>query len=144
MTGWASAGLVLLAVVVAGCGSAASAANGTTQMKMRRNGNFVLYVSNQSFAKPHVDITIRIDGKIAVTDQFAVGDEHNWTEYRFELAPGIHHLTAVSPDGHARFAGTFRLKKSLHGVVNYWYAPGNPGGGRKLTFTHTTDKIAFA
>ena len=113
-------------------------------MKTQPGGNFVLYVSDQSFATSQVDITIRIDGRVAVIDQFAVGNEHNWKRYRFELDPGMHRLTAVSHDGRARLVGTFRVKKTLNGVVDYVYSPGNPGGDRKLTFTHTPDQIAFA
>jgi len=104
----------------------------------------VLYVSDQSFALGRVDITIRIDGKIAVSDTFDVGNEHNWRRYRFTIGPGVHHLTAQSHAGHARIAATFRTGKTVNAVVDYWYSPGNPGGERKLTFTHTPGQIAFA
>ena len=139
---WAVLMLVLLPI--AACGSDARSAPSDTQLQTRSEGNFVLYVSDQSFALDHVDITIRIDGRVAVRDEFAVGNEHNWRQYRFQLDPGVHHLTAFSRDGRARLASTFRVKEKLNGVVDYWYSPGNPGGGRKLTFTHTPNQIAFA
>jgi hypothetical protein len=56
----------------------------------------------------------------------------------------MHHLKAISRDGRARITSAFRAKETLNGVVDYWYSPGNAGGGRKLTFTHTPNHIAFA
>lgn len=119
---WAA--LALLVVLVAGCGSTANSAPSRTELKATPAGNFVLYVSDQSFALPQVDITIRIDGKLAVSDRFAVGNEHNWKQYQFALDPGMHHLTALSRDGRARITSTFRVKEELNGVVDYWYSPG--------------------
>jgi hypothetical protein len=137
--------ILALAGLLAGCGSreGGSSAAGTA-LKTASDGNFVLYVSDQSFALGQVDITVRIDGRVAVSDEFAVGNEHNWKQYRFTLGLGVHHLTAVTHQGHARFAGIFRIDKTPNGVVDYWYSPGNPGGERKLTFTHTPNQIAFA
>ena len=139
---WAAS---LLAVVVGmGCGSGAPAAGLSTQVTTQARGNFVLYVSDQSFALDRVDITIRIDGRVAVADEFTVGNEHNWHEYRFRLPPGLHRLSAVSRDGRARLEGSFRIKDRLYGVVDYWYSPGNPGGERKLTFQHSSARFSFA
>ena len=137
--------VLVLAGLLAGCGSqeGGSSAAGTA-LQTPSDGNFVLYVSDQSFALGQVDITVRIDGKVAVNDEFAVGNEHNWKQYRFTLGPGVHHLTAVTHQGHARIAGIFRIDKTLNGVVDYWYSPGDPGGQRTLTFTHTPNQIAFA
>ena len=136
--------LVVTFVLVAGCGSGTSFAPKGTQIEASPSGNFVLYVSDQSFELGHVDITIRIDGKVAVSDRFAVGNEHNWRQYRFQLDPGVHRITAVSHRGRAQLASTFRMKEKLNGVVDYWYSPGNPGGRRQLTFEHTPNQIAFA
>jgi hypothetical protein len=101
-------------------------------------------VSDQSFALGQVDITVRIDGKVAVSDEFAVGNEHNWRQYRFQVGAGIHRLVAVSRIGRARVVGTFRIHRTLYGVVDYWYSPGNPGGERRLTFHHSSQPLAFA
>ena len=119
--------LVFALVVVAGCGSGTAFTPSSTQLKAGATGNFVLYVSDQSFKLDHVDITIRIDGKVAVSDQFAVGNEHNWKQYRFQLDPGLHHITAISHRGQAQVVGTFRMKQKLNGAVDYRYSPGNSG-----------------
>jgi hypothetical protein len=137
--------VVVVAGLLAGCGShEGGSSSARPALKTTSRGNFVLYVSDQSFALGQVDITVRIDGKVAVSDEFAVGNEHDWKQYRFALGRGVHHLTAVTHQGHARIAGIFRIDKTLNGVVDYWYASGNPGGERKLTFTHTPNQIAFA
>ena len=138
---------MMVAMVAPGCGSTATTPPGSTNetsLKPTPDGNFVLYVSDQSFKLPTVDITIRIDGKVAVSDDFAVGNEHNWIKYRFALGRGMHHLAAITHAGHARVEGRFRIDGKLNGVVNYWYSPGNPGGERKMTFDHTTHEIGFA
>jgi hypothetical protein len=137
--------IVVLGGLVAGCGSKQGGSPAAASaLKATSDGNFVLYVSDQSFALGQVDITVRIDGKVAVSDEFDVGNESNWSQYRFTLGRGVHHLTAITHQGHARIAGTFRIDKTLNGVVSYWYSPGNPGGERKLTFTYTPNQIAFA
>ena len=135
---------MLALVLVAGCGSGTAFTPRSTQLATSPTGTFVLYVSDQSFETDHVDITIRIDGKVAVSDQFAVGNEHNWQQCRFQLPLGVHRLTAISQHGHARLASTFRMGRNLNGVVDYWYSPGNPGGQRKRTFSHTANQTAFA
>ena len=77
-------------------GESGSSALVAAALRTTSDGNFVLYVSDQSFALGQVDITVRIDGKVAVSDEFEVGNEHNWKQYRFRLGRGLHHLTAVS------------------------------------------------
>jgi hypothetical protein len=74
---------LVLAGLLAGCGSheGGSSAAGTA-LKTASDGNFVLYVSDQSFALGQVDITVRIDGRVAVSDEFAVGNEHKRKQYR--------------------------------------------------------------
>ncbi len=129
-----------------GCGHGGEVADHArpVQLETRPGGDFVLYVSDQSFALSPVDITVRVDGKVAVSDEFAVGNEHNWRRYRFQIGAGVHRLTAVSDSGRARFVGSVRMRRTLYGVVDYWYSPGNPGGERKLTFHHSVAPIAFA
>lgn len=96
------------------------------------NGNFVLYVSNQSFARTPVDITVSIDGQKAVSADFDVGNQHRWVEHTFRLAPGKHKLIAVSKKGSAQIETEFEAKDKHWAVVSYWY---NPKQGEKKQFT---------
>jgi hypothetical protein len=141
--------LLCIAVVLAGCNSGTHASTvdphlAQTETPTKTTGNFVLYVSDQSFKLDEVDITIRVDGKVAVSDLFAVGNQHNWKQYRFQLDPGAHRLTAASRIGNARVARTFRVEQKLYGVVDYWYSPGNPGGERRLTYRQSREPLSFA
>lgn len=63
-------------------------------------GEVLLWVSNQSFQDDTVSVTITVDGRQAVADEFEVEDQHNWVGfYLGALAPGEHHLAARSDTG---------------------------------------------
>jgi hypothetical protein len=78
-------------------------------------GNFVLYVSNQSFDIPIVDIEISIDGKPVLKDYFDVEDQHNWIKYKFRLSDGIHNISAVS---HIKSKASFNIELNI--INNKW------------------------
>ena len=59
-------------------------------------GNFRLYVSNQSFDRPTVDIAVFIDGVRIAAREFEVKGQHNWIEFGAELTAGEHKLRAIS------------------------------------------------
>lgn len=84
-------------------------------------GNFVLYVSNQSFEIDPVDIVIEIDGEQIIDGDFDVGNQHNWKRYVLRLSPGRHTLTARSTDGDATLNESFVASDRRWAVLNYWY-----------------------
>jgi len=96
--------------------------------------NFILYISNQSFAVNPVDITVHIDGKKVVEGDFDVNGggpaQHKWVEHQFRLAPGKHTLTVSSKKGKASLKETFVLEGKRWGAVSYWYHPQVTGGRR--------------
>lgn len=101
-------------------------------LPQNENGNFVLYVSNQSFAQTPVDITIHIDGKKAISSEFDVRNQHNWIKHSFKLTPGTHNLVAVSDKGDARIEKSFEIKDEKHwAVIDYWYYPIQHEHGKK-------------
>ena len=106
-----------------------------------KNGNFVLYVSNQSFDVSPVDILIHIDGKEAVSSDFAVGNQHNWVQHTFQLAPGKHQLVAVSQKGKARVEREFEIVDKHWAVVDYWYP--DPDGKAQIAFIIHDRPIGF-
>jgi hypothetical protein len=95
-------------------------------------GNFILYVSNQSFAVNPVDIKIYIDGKIAIDEKFDLTGkrvaQHNWKQFRFKLKPGRHYLKAASDKGKAALEKEFEIKNKHWAVVDYWNYPKVTGG----------------
>jgi hypothetical protein len=96
------------------------------------NGNFVLYVSNQSFDINPVDVTIYIDGQRAIQSQFDVKGnrtpQHNWIQHTFRLPAGKHVLKAVSKNGDATLESEFEIKDRHWAAIDYWYYPKVTGG----------------
>jgi hypothetical protein len=134
---------LLMALAVAGCGESDEPLDPTEQVLTQdSNGNFVLWVSNQSFDIPSVKIKITIDGKTAVSSIFEVKNQHNWIKHTFQLAPGKHILIASSVEGEVAIESEFEVQDRLWGVVNYWYyATG--GGNKHLEFRTQDSPILF-
>ena len=82
---------VLLLFVLVGCIEPGAETVAGNILSQDTSTNFVLYVSNQSFALTPVDITITIDEKQVIPSEFEVGEgerrQHNWIMHGFELTP---------------------------------------------------------
>ena len=93
----------------------------------REDGNFTLYVSNQSLALTPVDVTILIDGKRAVSGNFDVGRgenaQHRRIKHVLALTPGKHQLKILSKKGAATLEKEIEIKGKHWAVVDYWYYP---------------------
>ena len=79
-----------------------------------------LYVSNQSFAIDPVDIQIRIDGELLVSDTFEVLNQHNWIRYDLELTVGEHVINATALDGEVELHETFQVAAETWSLVEFW------------------------
>jgi hypothetical protein len=138
--------VVLGLVALAGCGSATqeppAVAEGPPPLEQAKEGNFTLYVSNQSFERATVDIRVLIDGRAAVEDAFAVENQHNWVEYRFALDDGRHSLRAESVRGEAVLDMDFAVKGQRWAVVDYWCC--SDATEPKFTFLVRRQPIGFA
>ena len=86
-------------------------------------GNFTLSVSNQSSAIPEVDISVEIDGCLAVSDSFSIGSGHNVVNYRFSLSRGNHTLTASTTKGQAQHEAKFEIEDRHWATITYWFHP---------------------
>ena len=109
---------IMLGVVCSGRADEGVTNAQETVLAQTTNGNFVLYVSNQSFDLSPVDITVSIDGKKAVSADFVVGTAHSWVAHRFQLTPGVHKITATSEKG------AIQLEKEIEITHNHWAAIG--------------------
>lgn len=110
------------------------------------NGNFVLYVSNQSFARPQVDVVVEVDGQRVISEDFEVGDQHNWKRFVLRLPPGRHTLVARSEQGGATLRRSFVMSGKRWAALDYWYDDGAGGAEepQRFTFIVRTKPIAFA
>lgn len=105
------------------------------------NGNFVLYVSNQSFDLSPVDITVFIDGKKAVSSDFVVGTSHNWVSHRFQLSPGMHKITASSEKGSVQLDREIEIKDKHWAVINFIFS--EKSGKKQFFFRIQATPLAF-
>jgi hypothetical protein len=135
----------VLALAACGGGSEDSAPviEGPPPLEQAEDGNFTLYVSNQSFARGEVDITVWINGFVAVDGDFEVGNQHNWSEYRFNLADGPHTIRAETTRGEAVLEKTFRVEGKRWAVFDYWCCD-SAQDEPKFTFMVSKEPIGFA
>jgi hypothetical protein len=111
--------LASLCVVLAACSGP-----GPQQLVAEEEANFVLHVSNQGPGLKLANITVRIDGRLAVEEPFDVGEgedfQHNWNSYCFRLEPGKHVLTAESGWERTTHERTFELAAKRWAVLSLW------------------------
>jgi len=91
------------------------------------NGNFILFVSNQSSYMDPVDIKIFIDGKLAVKKDFFCKDGHNWIKFEFQLKEGNHVMFVSSSKGDIKKDTLFVLPATPYSVVDFWHYPKSTG-----------------
>ena len=137
--------LALGTIALAACGGGPDAvppiAEGPPPLQPAKNGNLILYVSNQSFDRSTVDIRVLIDDRPAVDDDFAVLNQHNWVDFRFSLDDGQHVIYVESLDGQAILEERFEVKGNRWAVVDYLCCsdPSEP----KFTFMISPEPLAF-
>lgn len=112
--------LVASLVLLAGC---ATDDTGTHQQHLPRpaNPSFTLFVSNQSFDLPTVDVEVRLDGRLAVTGDFHVEGQHTWVPFEFDVGPGNHEIAIKSATGDTTLASPFVMDDRKWAVINFWY-----------------------
>lgn len=92
-----------------------------TQEIEEPNANFILYVSNQSFEKPNVDISITLDGKLLINDFFRVKNQHYWKIYSLNLSSDIHLLSVNADNGSYELEKEFKISNRHWAVISFWY-----------------------
>lgn len=111
------------ALLLAACSEKPPTSTTSEPLPTSESGNFTLYVSNQSFDLDPVDIAIAIDDRSAVEDDFYVGNQHSWREFRFALAGGGHLLSVRSEIADVELVETFEITGNHWAVVDFWYYP---------------------
>jgi len=143
---------IALATLITGCNEKNSSSDNTLPAIepnniLDPNGNFSLYVSNQSFEIDPVDMIVSIDGVRIVANHYTVGKQHTLIEYKLNLSPGDHTIHVVSRLGDATLTETFTLEESKPpinaGVVTYWYSLKNPSLPKSLKFELATRPVRY-
>ena len=104
---------------------------------------FTLYVSNQSFADPTVNIVVAIDGVMVVDEDFPVEGQHNWKTFELDLSPGPHELHAEASTGVSFDARVALLDGEPEwAVLDYWWYPDDEP--RHFAFSTHDEPVGFA
>ncbi|MBP1633007.1 MAG: hypothetical protein H6Q11_1295 [Acidobacteria bacterium] len=93
-----------------------------------------LYVSNQSTEIDPVAVTINVDGRMVVDQEFEALGLHNWILFELELTPGEHEVRAMAPDAGADMLETFVVEGEQWAVIHFW-AWTDPEDGQAPRFT---------
>jgi hypothetical protein len=110
--------LVLAAFCFCGCDGVITE---THNSMINPNGNFTLYVSNQSYENRKVDIFVKIDCSPVLHEYFRVGDQHKWKEFKLQIPNGTHRLEAVSQKGNATIDHPIEVNGKRWAVLDYCY-----------------------
>ena len=143
--------LLALAVwALAGCSQSAgpdpaphpdiTASDAAVRLVDDAEANLILYASNQSFDDGKVRLTIAVDGRRVVDDDFYVGDQHNWVSFPLDVSPGVHEITAKADSG-ASLRKTFRVPKdkARYAGIDYW----GEDDSAELTWLFQRQPMAF-
>lgn len=91
------------------------------------NGNFSIYVSNQSSDLDPVDLKITIDGKPAIKQEFFFINGSNHIKFQFQLDNRDHIFSVSSINGNVSKDTTFTLPATPYSLVTFWYIPAHNG-----------------
>lgn len=112
--------LAIVLTCITGC-AVEPASDPTLHLPATTTPTFTLYVSNQSFDLPRVDITVRVDGQLAITGDFHVEGQHTWIPFDLDLAPGPHAITIESATGEATLDQAFTMDDRRWAVASFWF-----------------------
>ena len=97
------------------------------KLPQNKDGNFTLYLSNQSPEVSPVDFIVFIDGKQAASVDMDVGSgflhQHTWRKFVYELPAGEHEIKVVSVKGDIVKKKVFQVEDELWCSVSYFYDP---------------------
>jgi hypothetical protein len=113
--------LLGLCLLVTACSATSEPREQPTQHLPRpTDPSLTVLVSNQSFAQATVDLTIEIDGVLAITGDFDVEGQHTWVPFDFSIAPGDHVMAISTVAGSASLEQPFTMDDRRWAVVSFW------------------------
>jgi hypothetical protein len=80
----------------------------------------VLWVTNQSFAEPAVDLVLSVDGQVVASQTYLVEGQHTVVEHALEVVPGEHTVVVETADGSARAELVVQVDDPEWVSVTYW------------------------
>ncbi|HEY4414214.1 MAG TPA: hypothetical protein VGO57_00870 [Verrucomicrobiae bacterium] len=136
---------VFLLAILTGCG--AQSVRPSANAVNNPNGNFHLYISNQSFAISPVDIKVFVDGDLIIKENFDVDSQHNWRAFNLKLSAGQHKIVVRSSKGSANLEQPFEVANESWAVLDYWFYPNYTRGvkpcPRHFSFEVRNEPVMF-
>jgi hypothetical protein len=135
----------LLLLLASACGndgdreSEQSPAPPTEQTSAEPSLPLHLYVSNQSFDPREVDITVWIDDKEVINQEFDVQGQHNWILFDLSLREGPHLLRAEAKGQDAVLEINFELAVETWSVLEFW----KDEGAAFFTWNESDQPVGF-
>ena len=135
--------LLTVVALLLGCGGPGADPTPRLPTADPASANVVLWVSNQSFDDETVRITVRIDDRTVIDQDFDVEGQHNWIDFPLAVGPGPHQL-AVTSDSGARLVDQLVVPETgmRYGMVNYWRE--GEAGRPYFNFQSSDRPFAFA
>lgn len=135
-----AAALLLLAAACGGESEDPSEAETVTEeASAQQSIPFHLYVSNQSFDPKKVDITVWIDGREVIDQEFDVGSQHNWILFDLPLSEGVHQIRAEAAGEATVFEVDIEFDVETWAVLNFW----KEDGAGFFTWDESDRPVAF-
>lgn len=113
---------ILFAVALFSCSD-----NDLSVIPQVENGNYSIYVSNQSSTLDPVDLTIMIDGKLAIKQEFYFENGETHIRFQFQIEDGDHKLSVSSIKGNISKDTTFTPQSTPYCSISFWYEPAYNG-----------------
>ena len=124
--------LISLVVGLGGCASSWTARDVTPESK--ETANVLLYLSNQSSARPAVTMSVYVDGQLALRrnqrDVMAGGQHGFPDEYKLRLPPGPHTIRVVAEGRKASATAEIVVGSGMVYVDAAYFCPNTCDGDR--------------
>jgi hypothetical protein len=134
--------LALVAVLLA-CGESGPADTRRLPTADPASANVVVWVSNQSFIDETVRITVRLDNRTVIDQDFDVEGQHNWIDFPLAVSPGEHEFTVTS-DTQVRRSDRLTVPATgrRYVVIDHWRDHKRDGG--RFSFQSSDQPVGFA
>lgn len=114
---------------------------------LRKNAkeNLTFYISNQSLFLNPVDITVKINSAVAVSDTFDVKGkrvaQHNWIKYKFRLPAEKYQIAVASILGNTSTEWQIVIENPVFLNIEYQFSPGFIGEYKNKKFFQIIEDI---
>ena len=82
-----------------------------------------IVVSNQSYAEPYVNITVKVNGMKVISGEFYVACQHNYMRFDIVIYGSVQRIVATNEDINVSNSAIIFAPSGGYVKINYWYYP---------------------